>query len=161
MSGLPVQENPRPVVVDGGLSEASEVKSGSGVFEPTKAERIFSDDRNSVTHHFEVAGHDGYIIVGLFDDGSPREIFIKTNKMGSTIHGMLEDLAISVSIGIKDGVHPSRYCEKLINRRYEPLGFTKNPEIREVRSITDYIFRWLANHFGYDIPEEQSYLEDL
>ncbi len=104
-------------------------------------------ERNSVTHKFVVGGHEGYITVGMYDDGRPGEIFIKMSKEGSTLSGVMDGLALSMSIGLQYGVPLKALVDKLINIRFEPSGFTSNPQIRMVTSVLDYIGRWLGGKF--------------
>ncbi len=104
-------------------------------------------ERNSITHKFVVGGHEGYITVGMYDDGRPGEIFIKMSKEGSTLSGVMDGLALSLSIGLQYGVPLKALVDKLINTRFEPSGFTSNPQIRMVTSVLDYIGRWLGGKF--------------
>jgi ribonucleoside-diphosphate reductase alpha chain len=104
-------------------------------------------ERASVTHKFSVGGHEGYITVGMYDDGRPGEIFIKMSKEGSTLSGIMDGLALTVSIGLQYGVPLKVYVDKLLNTRFEPSGITANPKIRFVSSVLDYIARWLGGRF--------------
>ncbi|MDP9146633.1 MAG: vitamin B12-dependent ribonucleotide reductase, partial [Acidobacteriota bacterium] len=104
-------------------------------------------ERASVTHKFSVGGHEGYITVGMYDDGRPGEIFIKMSKEGSTLSGVMDGLALTVSIGLQYGVPLKVYVDKLLNTRFEPSGITANPKIRFVSSVLDYIARWLGGRF--------------
>jgi ribonucleoside-diphosphate reductase alpha chain len=104
-------------------------------------------ERNSITHKFVVGGHEGYITVGMYDDGRPGEIFIKMSKEGSTLSGVMDGLALSMSIGLQYGVPLKALVDKLINTRFEPSGFTSNAQIRMVTSVLDYIGRWLGGKF--------------
>src|SRR5438552_4049640 len=110
-----------------------------------------SDTRMSLTHKFEIAGHEGYITVGLFDDGEPGELFITMAKEGSTIGGLMDTVGTLTSIALQYGVPLESLVKKFAYQRFEPSGFTKNPDIRHATSITDYVFRWLACQFikGY------------
>lgn len=105
------------------------------------------DERRAITHKFSIAGHEGYITVGLYDDGRPGELFITMSKEGSTISGLMGALATSVSLALQYGVPLSVLADKFAHTRYEPSGFTGNREIPIAKSITDYIFRWLALKF--------------
>ncbi len=109
--------------------------------------RRLPDDRQALTHKFSIAGHDGYVTVGLYEDGRPGELFIKMAKTGSTINGLLDAFAIMTSMSLQYGVPVEAVVQKLSHTRYEPAGFTKNPNIRVAKSITDYIARWLATKF--------------
>ncbi len=109
------------------------------------------DTRMSLTHKFEIAGHEGYITVGLFENQQPGELFIQMAKEGSTIGGLMDTVATLTSIALQYGVPLESLVKKFAYQRFEPSGFTKNPEIRNATSITDYVFRWLGCHFikGY------------
>ena len=109
--------------------------------------RRLPDERRSVTHKFRIAGHKGYLTVGLYDDGSPGEIFVTMSKGGSVISGLMDALASSVSIAMQYGVPLKVFVNKFVHVRFEPSGFTTNPNIRIAKSIIDYIFRWLALKF--------------
>jgi ribonucleoside-diphosphate reductase alpha chain len=104
-------------------------------------------ERRSFTHRFEVGGHEGYIIVGTYDDGRPGEVFIKMAKEGSTLSGVMDGLALSLSIGLQYGVPLKALVDKLTNTRFEPSGFTQNPAIRYASSVLDYLARWLGGKF--------------
>ncbi len=106
-----------------------------------------SDERSSVTHKFAVGGHEGYITVGLYEDGQPGEVFIKMSKEGSTISGLMDSFATAVSLSLQYGVPLKDLVEKFQHVRYEPSGWTNNQEIRYAKSLTDYIFRWLGGRF--------------
>jgi ribonucleoside-diphosphate reductase alpha chain len=101
----------------------------------------------SITHKFNVAGHEGYLTVGMYEDGSPGEIFIRMNKEGSTISGIMNSLTLSLSMNLQYGVPLDVICEKLVHTRFEPMGMTKNKEIPMVKSMMDYLGRWLALKF--------------
>ena len=109
------------------------------------------DTRKSITHKFNVAGHEGYITVGLYDDGRPGELFITMAKEGSTIGGLMDCFGTAVSMSLQYGVPLEVYVNKFSHTRFEPMGHTKNPDIRIAKSIVDYIFRWLGITFlpGY------------
>jgi len=113
--------------------------------------RRLPETRMSVTHKFEIAGHEGYITVGLFDNGQPGEIFIQMAKEGSTIGGLMDGVATLTSLALQYGVPLESLVKKFAYQRFEPSGFTKNPDIRNATSITDYVFRWLGCQFipGY------------
>ncbi len=110
-----------------------------------------SDERNAVTHKFSVAGHEGYITVGLYDSGMPGEIFITMSKEGSTISGVMDAFATAISLSLQYGVPLRVLCGKFSHMRFEPAGFTGNPQVPMAKSIMDYIFRWLAIKF---LPQE-------
>jgi ribonucleoside-diphosphate reductase alpha chain len=109
------------------------------------------DTRTSLTHKFEIAGHEGYITVGLYEDGQPGELFITMSKEGSTIGGLMDTVGTLTSIALQYGVPLESLVKKFAYQRFEPSGFTKNADIRHATSITDYVFRWLACQFikGY------------
>ena len=120
---------------------------------PTKpTRRRMSDTRVSITHKFDIAGHEGYLTVGLFDDDKqPGELFITMAKEGSTIGGLMDTIGTLVSLALQYGVPVDAMVKKFAHTRFEPSGFTKNPDIRNAKSIPDYIFRWMGNQFipGY------------
>jgi ribonucleoside-diphosphate reductase alpha chain len=109
------------------------------------------DTRMSLTHRFEIAGHEGYITVGLYEDGQPGELFITMSKEGSTIGGLMDTVGTLTSIALQYCVPLESLVKKFAYQRFEPSGFTKNPDIRNATSITDYVFRWLGCQFikGY------------
>jgi len=115
--------------------------------------RRLPDERRSVTHKFSVAGHSGYITVGLYDDGAPGEIFLRMAKGGSVVSGLMDAFAVSTSIALQYGVPLRVLVDKFTHVRFEPSGFTNNPNIRIAKSLIDYMFRWLALKFLP--PEEQ------
>ena len=110
-----------------------------------------SATRMSLTHKFEIAGHEGYITVGLYEDGQPGELFIHMSKEGSTIGGLMDTVGTLTSVALQYGVPLESLVKKFAYQRFEPSGFTKNPDIRNATSITDYVFRWLGCQFikGY------------
>jgi ribonucleoside-diphosphate reductase alpha chain len=109
--------------------------------------RKLADERNAITHKYSIAGHEGYITVGMYDDGKPGEIFLVMAKEGSTISGLMDAFATSISMALQYGVPLEALVDKFAHVRFEPSGFTKNPEIPYAKSITDYIFRWMASKF--------------
>jgi ribonucleoside-diphosphate reductase alpha chain len=104
-------------------------------------------ERASVTHKFAIAGHEGYITVGLYPNGYPGEIFIRMAKEGSTVSGLMDSFATAISISLQHGVPLKVLCEKFAHTRFEPSGWTGNPEIGFAKSIMDYIFRWIHIRF--------------
>ncbi|MGA9112213.1 MAG: LAGLIDADG family homing endonuclease [Candidatus Dormiibacterota bacterium] len=104
-------------------------------------------ERQALTHRFEIGGHEGYITVGLYEDGTPGEIFVKMAKEGSTVSGLTDSFAIAVSFALQYGVPLDFLVNKFAHMRFEPQGFTRNPEIPIAKSIVDYIFRWLGSRF--------------
>jgi ribonucleoside-diphosphate reductase alpha chain len=113
--------------------------------------RRLPDTRNAITHKFDVAGHEGYITVGLYEDGSPGEVFITMAKEGSTIGGLMDTIATLVSVALQYGVPVESLVRKFEHVRFEPAGMTRNADIPMAKSLVDYIFRWLAMEFvpGY------------
>jgi ribonucleoside-diphosphate reductase alpha chain len=113
----------------------------------TPKRRKLPDERHSITHKFDIAGHEGYVTVGLFEDGTPGEIFLVMAKEGSTISGFADAFAQAISYALQYGVPLQALVDKFSHARFEPAGMTKNPEIRFAKSIVDYIFRWMATKF--------------
>ncbi len=114
--------------------------------------RRLPSERQALTHRFEVSGHEGYITVGLYEDGTPGEIFLKMAKEGSTVSGLMDSFATAISLALQYGVPLQALIDKFSHTRFEPQGFTKNPEIPIAKSVLDYIFRWLASRF---LPQEE------
>ncbi|MFM9025271.1 MAG: vitamin B12-dependent ribonucleotide reductase, partial [Planctomycetaceae bacterium] len=125
-------------------------KAAAKVTVAPRRERL-PDTRRSVTHKFNVGGHEGYITVGLYDDGRPGELFITMAKEGSTIGGLMDAFGTSVSMSLQYGVPLEVYVKKFSHTRFEPWGYTKNPDIPVAKSLIDYLFRWLGTEFipGY------------
>jgi ribonucleoside-diphosphate reductase alpha chain len=122
---------------------------------PPKAVRHrLPEERASVTHKFSIAGHEGYITVGLYPTGQPGEIFIKMAKEGSTVSGLMDAFATSISLALQHGVPLKVLCEKFAHTRFEPSGWTGNEQIGYAKSLMDYIFRWLQLRFlsGTQLP---------
>ena len=113
----------------------------------TPKRRKLPDERHAITHKFDIAGHEGYITVGLFEDGTPGEIFLTMAKEGSTISGFADAFAQAISYALQYGVPLQVLVDKFSHARFEPSGMTKNPEVRFAKSIVDYIFRWMATKF--------------
>src|SRR6187399_2845580 len=109
--------------------------------------RKLPDERHALTHKFDIQGHEGYVTVGLFDDGQPGEIFLVMAKEGSTISGFADAFAQAISYALQYGVPLQVLVDKFSHTRFEPSGMTKNPEVRFAKSIVDYIFRWMATKF--------------
>jgi len=134
------------------LSTKSEGGKEKGQEEPARPRRErLPDTRRSVTHKFNVAGHEGYITVGLYDDGRPGELFITMAKEGSTIGGLMDAFGTAVSMSLQYGVPLEVLVNKFSHTRFEPMGHTTNPDVRIAKSVVDYIFRWLGIEFlpGY------------
>ncbi|MBV8569222.1 MAG: vitamin B12-dependent ribonucleotide reductase [Acidobacteriaceae bacterium] len=115
------------------------------VYRPDR--RKLPDERQSVTHKFSIGGHEGYITVGLYEDGTPGEVFITMAKEGSTISGLMDTLATSISYGLQYGVPLKFFVDKFSHVRFEPSGWTGNQQVPYAKSIIDYIFRWLGARF--------------
>jgi ribonucleoside-diphosphate reductase alpha chain len=109
--------------------------------------RKLPNERSSITHKFSIGGHEGYLTVGKYEDGAPGEIFIKMAKEGSTLSGIMDAFALSVSIALQYGVPPRALVDKFVNSRFEPSGYTGNPKIRYAKSVVDYLGRWLGAKF--------------
>jgi ribonucleoside-diphosphate reductase alpha chain len=131
-----------------GAVAAEPVKNGP----PAAVRRKLPDERQSITHKFSVAGHEGYIHVGLYQTGQPGEIFVKMAKEGSTISGLMDSFATAISLALQHGVPLRLLCDKFSRTRFEPYGFTENPEIPRASSIMDYLFRYLGSKFVHEAP---------
>ncbi len=118
--------------------------------------RRLPETRTAITHKFDIAGHEGYLTVGLFEDGTPGELFITMAKEGSTIGGLMDAIGTLTSLALQYGVPLEALVKKFAHQRFEPSGFTKNPEIRNASSITDYVFRWMALQFLPGYREQQA-----
>jgi ribonucleoside-diphosphate reductase alpha chain len=116
--------------------------------------RRLPDERRSITHKFSIGGHEGYLTVGMYDDGSPGELFVVMAKEGSVVSGLMDSFATSVSLALQYGVPLRVLVDKFSHTRFEPSGFTGNPDIPIAKSITDYIFRWLSLKFDKPALEE-------
>jgi len=114
---------------------------------PRAVRHRLPEERASITHKFSIAGHEGYITVGLYPTGQPGEIFIKMAKEGSTVSGLMDSFATSISLALQHGVPLKVLCEKFAHTRFEPSGWTGNPQIGYAKSLMDYIFRWLHLRF--------------
>jgi ribonucleoside-diphosphate reductase alpha chain len=114
---------------------------------PAAVRRKLADERRSITHKFSVAGHEGYIHVGLYESGEPGEIFIRMAKEGSTISGLMDSFGTAISLAFQHGVPLKLLVDKFTRTKFDPSGFTGNPEIPRASSIMDYIFRWLGSKF--------------
>jgi ribonucleoside-diphosphate reductase alpha chain len=114
---------------------------------PKPYRRRLPDERSSITHKFNVAGHEGYLTVGLYEDGTPGEIFLRMAKEGSTISGLMDAFATAISLALQYGVPLPDLINKFSHLRFEPAGFTTNPDVPMAKSLVDYIFRYLATKF--------------
>jgi ribonucleoside-diphosphate reductase alpha chain len=117
------------------------------VLPPRSVRHRLPDERRSITHKFAIANHEGYITVGMYEDGAPGEIFVKMAKEGATLSGLMDSFALALSLALQYGVPLKVLVEKFSHTRFEPSGFTPNPEIPYAKSIMDYIFRWLGRKF--------------
>jgi ribonucleoside-diphosphate reductase alpha chain len=120
--------------------------------EPKPLRHKLPDVRRAITHKFSISGHDGYLTVGLYEDGQPGEVFLKMAKEGSTISGLMDTVAIMTSIALQYGVPLKALVDKFSHTRFEPAGFTQNPEIPFAKSVMDYVFRWLGITFASGEP---------
>jgi ribonucleoside-diphosphate reductase alpha chain len=118
-----------------------------------KRERL-PDTRQSITHKFSIGGQEGYLTVGLFEDGRPGEVFIKMAKQGSTVSGLMDTIGVLTSLALQYGVPVAALTHKFAYVRFEPSGWTKNPAIRQAHSISDYVFRWLGEMFSDESQNE-------
>jgi ribonucleoside-diphosphate reductase alpha chain len=117
--------------------------------------RRLPDERESITHKFSIAGHEGYLIIGLYPDGSPGELFLRMSKAGSVINGLADSLALAISIALQYGIPLSTYIEKYKHVHFDPVGLTSNPNIPIAKSIVDYVFRWLELKFVKSEEKEE------
>ena len=127
--------------------DAVEAAVAAALAARTPMRRKLPDERQAITHKFDIAGHEGYITVGLFEDGMPGEIFLVMAKEGSTISGFADAFAQAISYALQYGVPLQALVDKFSHVRFEPSGMTKNPDVRFAKSIVDYIFRWMASKF--------------
>ena len=120
--------------------------------------RRLPDERHSLTHHFSVGGQEGYVTIGLYEDGLPGELFIRIAKEGSTVSGLMDSFATAVSLALQYGVPLRVLCDKFSHTRFEPSGWSGSPKIGYAKSLTDYLFRWLELRF---LKGEQGLLFEL
>ncbi len=140
VAAVPAPVIPAPVAAAPAPAPQQEMFPGTG-------RHRLPTERKSITHKFNVGGHEGYITAGMYDDGTLGEIFIKMSKEGSTLSGFMDGFAMAVSIGLQYGVPLKSLVDKFIHTRFEPSGWTPNPEIRYAKSVLDYIGRWLGGKF--------------
>ena len=122
---------------EGGINVSQEPKATKAV------RRRLPDERRSLTHHFSIGGQEGYVTVGLYEDGLPGELFIRMAKEGSTVSGLMDSFATAVSLALQYGVPLKILCDKFSHTRFEPSGWSGNPKIGYAKSLMDYLFRWL------------------
>ena len=118
--------------------------------------RKLADERQALTHKFSIAGHEGYLTIGMYDDGMPGEIFLRMAKEGSTVSGLMDTIATMTSMALQYGVPLRTLVDKFSHTRFEPAGFTNNRDIPIAKSITDYVFRYLGNRYlsaEAEVPE--------
>jgi len=138
------------------LSQPLNTSSESEGSQPESSEpyrRRLPDTRQSITHKFDIAGHEGYFTVGMFEDGRPGELFITMSKEGSTIGGLMDVIGTETSLCLQYGVPLPVLVEKFSHVRFEPAGWTNNPDIRHAKSVVDYLFRWMGLQFLDAKPE--------
>jgi ribonucleoside-diphosphate reductase alpha chain len=123
---------------------------------PTPKRERLPETRRSLTHKFEVCDLEGYITVGFYDDGRPGEVFVKIAKHGSTISGLVDTIAVLTSMALQYGVPVEALARKFEFTRFEPSGWTNNPELRRANSIVDYLFRWLGSQCSDEYRAEQA-----
>ena len=137
------------------VSRSEDTEAGSAAVaartahsEPVHAvRRRLPDERRAITHHFSVGGQEGYLTVGVYEDGAPGEIFVRMAKEGSTISGLMDSFATVVSLALQHGVPLDLLCGKFSHTRFEPSGWTGNPKIGYATSLMDYLFRWMELRF--------------
>ena len=140
------------------VAMAAESDAAHTAMPPMKkpARRRLPDTRRSLTHRFNVAGHEGYLTVGLYEDGQPGELFITMSKEGSTIGGLMDSLGTAISVALQYGVPVKSLVDKFSHQRFEPAGITDNSDIPFAKSLVDYIFRWMGMQFIPHYWEEHS-----
>jgi ribonucleoside-diphosphate reductase alpha chain len=143
----------QPLSGKGDKSAQTTLGSAGGAMAAPKRRRL-PDDRNEIGRKFRVGEYEGYIHVGVFDDGSPGDIFVDIAKDGTTLQGLMNSLMIAVSMGLQYGVPPEVYVSKLSHLRFEPSGPTNDADIRAAKSIPDYIFRWFGKKF-LDVDQQE------
>jgi ribonucleoside-diphosphate reductase alpha chain len=141
-------------------SRVTAKQGGNGLSERATpaARRRLPDERHSLTHHFSVGGQEGYVTIGLYEDGLPGEMFIRMSKEGSTVSGLMDSFATAVSLALQYGVPLQVLCNKFSHTRFEPSGWSGNPKIGYAKSLMDYLFRWLELRF---LKGEQGILFEL
>jgi ribonucleoside-diphosphate reductase alpha chain len=132
---------------DARIAAAQQVEEENLNAPPRAVRHKLQEERASITHKFKVGDHEGYITVGLYPSGEPGELFITMAKEGSTVSGLMDSFALAVSIALQHGVPLKLFCEKFAHTRFEPSGWSGNPDLGYAKSIMDYIFRWLQLRF--------------
>ncbi len=133
--------------LDGAQAEPAPQVANSDLEAVRAVRRRLPDERRAITHHFSIAGQEGYLTVGVYEDGSPGEIFVRMAKEGSTVSGLMDAFATVVSLALQHGVPLGVLCRKLSHMRFEPSGWSGNPKIGYAKSLMDYIARWLELKF--------------
>ena len=132
---------------EGSPATASENNNDSSERATPAVRRRLPDERHSLTHHFSVGGQEGYVTIGLYEDGLPGEMFIRMSKEGSTVSGLMDSFATAASLALQYGVPLQVLCNKFSHTRFEPSGWSGNPQIGYAKSLMDYLFRWLELRF--------------
>ena len=151
-----VVAKPSPETANGNANGSSEADKNNGSYPAIR--RRLPDERHSLTHHFSIGGQEGYVTVGLYEDGAPGEMFIRMAKEGSTVSGLMDSFATAVSLALQYGVPLKVLCDKFSHTRFEPSGWSGNPKIGYAKSLSDYLFRWLELRF---LKGEQGILFEL
>jgi len=151
-----VVANPSPETTDRNANGSVETAKNNGSYPAIR--RRLPDERHSLTHHFSIGGQEGYVTVGLYEDGAPGEMFIRMAKEGSTVSGLMDSFATAVSLALQYGVPLKVLCDKFSHTRFEPSGWSGNPKIGYAKSLMDYLFRWLELRF---LKGEQGILFEL
>ena len=151
-----VVTKPSPETANGNANGSSEADKNNGSYPAIR--RRLPDERHSLTHHFSIGGQEGYVTVGLYEDGTPGEMFIRMAKEGSTVSGLMDSFATAVSLALQYGVPLKVLCDKFSHTRFEPSGWCGNPKIGYAKSLSDYLFRWLELRF---VKGEQGILFEL
>ena len=142
-------------------SEKAKKVQAARAASPELARRRMPDERQSITHKFDISGHQGYLTAGVYGDGTLGEIFIRMAKEGSVVSGLMDSFATAISLALQYGVPLEVLVDKFSHTRFEPSGITRNPEIPIAKSIMDYIFRWLQLKFlagkrdGHEIGSDE------
>lgn len=147
---------PSPEIANGNANGTGEAGNKNGSYPAIR--RRLPGERHSLTHHFSIGGQEGYVTVGLYEDGAPGEMFIRMAKEGSTVSGLMDSFATAVSLALQYGVPLKVLCDKFSHTRFEPSGWSGNPKIGYAKSLMDYLFRWLELRF---LKGEQGILFDL
>jgi ribonucleoside-diphosphate reductase alpha chain len=147
---------PSPETANSNANGSSEASAANAIC-PTVRRRL-PDERHSLTHHFSIGGQEGYVTIGLYEDGTPGEMFIRMAKEGSTVSGLMDSFATAVSLALQYGVPLKILCDKFSHTRFEPSGWSGNQKIGYAKSLMDYLFRWLELRF---LKGEQGILFEL